>query len=169
MRTLISIILSLLMCVPQTFAKTPRSEAEMPEDDLLDVTIDGFKLELQLFVEGERIRLKRTSIVVDEFDFALIRGKLQSFEEDLRKAVLRAKTERDELCREEKALLKRDHDELMSQCENKLLKSTERVIELTKKLEDTKKAHESELFKHYLAEGLGASVIIGLLVILIRK
>lgn len=169
MKLLISLLLSLLICMPQTFAKAPTSDAQIPEDDLLDLTVDGFKLELQLFVEGERVRLKRTSIVIDEFDFALIRGKLQSFEEDLRKAVFRAKTERDELCREEKALLKRDHDELMSQCENKLLKSTERLIQLTKELEDTKKAHERELFKHYLAEGLGASVIIGLLVILIRK
>jgi len=159
-------IISIALIIVLIFSHVVHAEPFAITQDLQNPyapVVDGYKLEVTLFEGGKRVRIPKTGVFIDEFDYSIFFNKFVNAEAECLDRVGRAKAERDRLCAEEKGVIEKNNKEILDLCKKSKVKLLGDNQSLREKITKMEKEHSSEITKHYIIESAGGVVILGLL------
>ena len=148
-------------------ASLPLTVKAEPSDYTL--WLDSYKLDVRPFSPGSRPRITDTLLCLDEFDYVYLKGYIDDAATLCTKKAEYEKKERDRICDESKAEIRKRCEAQEALVKADLEQMTLDFHRKDSELKDAIARHESEIFKHYLIEGSIAAILVGVLAVVIAK
>lgn len=134
-----------------------------------EINIGEYVLSFKKLSSEKRIKLTNTLLCIDEFDYTYLAGHIEDASSKCDEQILRAKSDRDSICENSKSEIRKRCKETEDSLKLDLHRVMKDYRDIETELKDTKTAHKSELFKHYIVEAVISVALLGVITATIVK